>query len=81
MSADAVIAGWVPWSAGDAARFGTKLAAAAELRRALDEAGFVIVPRVATEAMARAGWEHTGDPCWLENVGEAWSAMIQESQR
>ena len=32
--------------------------------------------REPTEAMTRAGWEHTGDPCWLHNVADAWRAMI-----
>lgn len=32
--------------------------------------------REPTGAMKEAGFEHTGDPCWPENVGHAWSAMI-----
>ena len=81
MTADDVIAAWVPWSAGEAGRYSTKLAAAAELRRRLDEAGFVIVPRVATEAMIK----HSGNTpmtgvlaCLSEQV---WNAMIRQSQR
>lgn len=80
-----MIAGWVPWSAGDAARYGTKLAAAAELRRALDEAGFVIVPRVASEPMMHAArdWSSVkyGKPIGKDASDGCWNVMIQESQR
>lgn len=83
MSADAVIAAWVPWSSGDAGRYGTKLAAAAELRRVLDEAGYVIVPRVATSVMKTVGYY---SDAWvneksIEAAGGVWDVMIQESQR
>lgn len=32
--------------------------------------------REPTEAMKRAGFEFTGDPCWPEDVGRAWQTMI-----
>lgn len=35
--------------------------------------------REATVEMKEAGFQHTGDPCWPENVGEAWTAMVNEA--
>lgn len=32
--------------------------------------------REPTKEMLEAGWEHTDDPCWREDVAEAWRAMI-----
>lgn len=32
--------------------------------------------REPTGNMLDAGWEHTGDPCWKENVADAWRAMV-----
>ena len=32
--------------------------------------------REPTDAMAEEGFQHTGDPCWPENVKQAWRAMI-----
>lgn len=32
--------------------------------------------REPTDCMLDAGWEHTGDPCWKENVADAWRAMV-----
>lgn len=75
MTADAVIADWVPWSTGETVRYRTKLAAAAALRRALDEEGYVIVPRVATANMCMA----QGNPSYPTR--EIWNAMVKESQR
>lgn len=34
-----------------------------------------------TDAMKQAGFELTGDPCWPEDVGRAWEAMINEALR
>ena len=39
----------------------------------------IAVMREPTEAMTAAGMEHTADPCWQENVGKAWQAMIDEA--
>ena len=32
--------------------------------------------REPTEPMVEAAWEHTADPCWRENVADAWRAAI-----
>ena len=32
-----------------------------------------------TDSMIEAGFQHTGDPCWPENVKDAWRAMIDEA--
>lgn len=32
--------------------------------------------REPSDAMAEAGFQETGDPCWPENVKRAWRAMI-----
>ena len=32
--------------------------------------------REPTEPMVEAAWEHTSDPCWRENVADAWRAAI-----
>lgn len=83
MTADAVIADWVPWSTGDAARYRTRAEAVADLRYRLYEAGFVIVPRVATQGMllacetAISGGSMTDTRALLSGT---WDAMIQESQ-
>lgn len=51
-----------------------------------DRSSVVNAARAAIEAMrepsdqmAEAGFQHTGDPCWPENVKEAWRAMIDEA--
>lgn len=35
--------------------------------------------REPSDAMAEAGLQHTGDPCWQDNVKGAWRAMIDEA--
>lgn len=32
--------------------------------------------REPTPEMLGAGWPHTADPCWVEDVRKAWGAMI-----
>ena len=32
--------------------------------------------REPTDAMIDEAWEHTADPCWRENVADAWRAAI-----
>lgn len=34
------------------------------------------VMREPTDRMLEAGWPHTADPCWKEDVARAWDAMI-----
>ena len=46
----------------------------------LAAAGLAVVPVVATDGMLEAGWAHTGDPCWKENVAQAWAVMIAAAQ-
>lgn len=48
----------------------------AAFRRALAEAGWAVVPVEPTPAMISAGWKHTADPCWPEDVAKCYRAMI-----
>ena len=50
------------------------------LLAALAAAGLAVVPVVATDGMLEAGWAHTGDPCWKENVAQAWAVMVAAAQ-
>ena len=43
---------------------------------ALQREGWAVVPMEPTEAMIEAGWPHTADPCWQEDVAKCWRAMI-----
>lgn len=45
-----------------------------------DEAAHAAIAamREPTDEMAEAGFQHTADPCWQENVKEAWRAMIDQ---
>jgi len=56
-------------------------AAIAASDAALAEAGYAICPREPTDKMAEAGFEHTGDPCWQDNVKEAWRAMCDAAPK
>lgn len=47
-----------------------------ELIQSLLEAGYAIVPIEPTEKMVEAGFQHTGDPCWHEDVARAYRAML-----
>ncbi len=46
----------------------------------IENAGYVVVPKEPTEAMLEAGFVHTGDPCWLEDVAKAYRAMVSAPQ-
>lgn len=35
--------------------------------------------REPTAAMKQEGFQYTGDPCWPEDVGNTWRAMIDEA--
>lgn len=39
-------------------------------------AGHKAVPLDPTDEMVEAGFEHTGDPCWHENIKAAYRAML-----
>lgn len=52
------------------------LSDADELIKAFEEAGLAIVPIEPTEKMVEAGFQHTGDPCWHEDVARAYRAML-----
>lgn len=84
MTADAVIADWVPWSTGDAARYRTKAEAVVDLRYRLREAGFVIVPSEPSQGMLLACEAAIADGSMTDTrvlLSGAWTAMIKESQR
>ncbi len=46
----------------------------------IHDAGFAVVPLVPTEAMLEAGFVHTADPCWIEDVAKAYRAMVSAAQ-
>lgn len=48
--------------------------------QAIHDAGFAVVPLVPTEAMLEAGFVHTADPCWIEDVAKAYRAMVSAAQ-
>lgn len=54
MTISVIIEAWMPWSTGDSARWKSKAEAVQDLRRQLNEAGFVIVPREPTDVMLDA---------------------------
>jgi hypothetical protein len=35
--------------------------------------------RVPTEAMKDRGFQFTADPCWPDDVGRAWAAMVDRA--
>jgi hypothetical protein len=89
MTADEIIYAWVPWSTGEAARYKTKADAVADLRYQLFEAGFVIVPRVASEAVIEAGCQEATNNGDYAEAGEfvpringaVWKAMVEEATK
>ncbi len=46
----------------------------------IGNAGLMIVPKEPTEAMLEAGFVHTADPCWIEDVAKAYRAMVSAAQ-